>query len=114
MTSKLKMFWSSNVTVLKMKGKATDWDKVFRKNIYPTQYTFQLYKELLQLSHKKTNTQLKNWKHGQTISTDYLNKEVIQMANKHMKTCSSSFIIREMQIKATIKKKKTVSTPSYD
>ena len=87
---KLKSFCTAKETIIRVTQQQTEWKKFFA--IYPSDKMLisRIHKELKQIfKEKKIKKQVKDMNR-------HFSKEDIYEANKHMKKCSSSLVIREI------------------
>ena len=107
---KRKSFCIAEETLSKVKRQPSEWEKVIANETTDKGLISKIYKQLIQLSARKMNNPIKKW--AKNLNRHFF-KEDIQMTNKHKKRCSTSPIIREMQIKTTMRSYLTLVRMAY-
>jgi hypothetical protein len=88
------------ILVSKLKRTSTEWENIFASYTSDKGLITRIYRELKKPNFPQTNEPIKKW--ASELNRTFP-KEEIRWPKKHMKKCSPSLAIKEMQIKTTLR-----------
>ena len=97
---KLNSFCTAKESIIRVNKQPTEREKIFAIHPSDKGLISRIYKELKQIYKRKANNPIKKWMKDMNR---HFSKADIYAANRHTKKCSSSLVIREMQIKTTMR-----------
>ena len=97
---KLQTFCNAKDTVNKTKRPPTDWERTFTNPKSDRRLISNMYKEHKKADSRKSNNPIGKW--GTELNKEFSTEEY-RIPEKHLKKCSTSLIIRETQIKTTLR-----------
>ena len=97
---RIRSFCTAKETVNKTKRQPTELEKTFANDISDKGLVSKIYKEFIKFNNKETHNPIMKWAKDMNRN---LTEEDTDTANKHMRKCSASLAIREIQIKTTMR-----------
>ena len=99
---KLKSFCTikETINISKMKRQPSEWEKIIANETTDKELISKIYKQLMKYNTRKTNSPINKWTEN---LNRHFSKEDIQMPKTHMERWSTLLIIRDMQIKTTVR-----------
>jgi len=93
---KLKSFCKAKESVIQTKRQPTDWERIFTNPASDRGLISKLYTKHKKLDYREPNNPVKKW--GTELKKTF-SAEEYRIPEKHLKKCSTSLVIWEMQIK---------------
>uniref|UniRef100_A0A7N4NNK6 Uncharacterized protein n=1 Tax=Sarcophilus harrisii TaxID=9305 RepID=A0A7N4NNK6_SARHA len=97
---KLKSFCTNKTNADKIRRKAINWENIFTFKDSDKGLISKIHRELTQIYKKSSHSPIDKW--SKDMNRQFSDEET-ETISSHMKRCSKSLLIREMQIKITLR-----------